>query len=79
MTSKPNPGRYYILLQRYGRNNELGCYLVRLQVYLSDYARMREGEQKERSRTSLSTYGVLFSSTSRGNVVEQPNDIISCM
>lgn len=36
---------------------------------------MKEGEQKERSRTSLSTYGVLFSSTSRGNVVEQPNDI----
>lgn len=50
--------------------------MLRLQVYLSDYARMKEGEQKERSRTSLSTYGVLFSSTSRGNVVEQPNDMI---
>lgn len=79
MTSKPNPGRYYILLQRYGRNNELGCYVCKCTRYLSDYARMRGGGQKERSRTSLSTYGVLFSSTSRGNVVEQPNDIISCM
>lgn len=80
MTSKPNPGRYYILLQRYGRNNELGCYVCkctsRTKVCKNERGRA-EGEKQ--GITTLSTYGVLFSSTSRGNVVEQPNDIISCM